>query len=62
MDPVPAEVLEGRNPWWRQAWEELSAPDRHAVQQAWKTGTRVPDDRLLPFIYGLIAIERRQRR
>lgn len=54
--------MEGRNPWWREAWEELPAADREAVKRAWKQGTRVPDDRLLPFIYGLIAIERRRRR
>ena len=62
METVPAQVLEGRNPWWREAWENLPASDQDAVKQAWRYGRRVSNDRLLPFIYGLMARERRLSR
>jgi hypothetical protein len=38
MQPIPPQVLEGRNPWWREAWEELPASDRSAVKEAWNEG------------------------
>ena len=62
MEPVHPEVLNGRNPWWREAWMKLSPSQRTAVWDAMKLGRRVPDDDLLPFVYGLMAIERRTLR
>jgi hypothetical protein len=62
MEPVQPEVLQGRNPWWREAWEELDPRDRKAVNEAISRGKRVPDERLLPFVYGLLAISRRRLR
>jgi hypothetical protein len=55
-------VLEGRDPWWRHAWSELPAADHRAIRDAYRRGTRVSRDKLLPFIYGLIARERRRLR
>ena len=62
MKPVRPEVLRGRNPWWREAWDELAPSDRRAIQEAMRQGMRVPEDRLLPFVYGYMAIERRSLR
>jgi hypothetical protein len=62
VKPIHPAVLQGRNPWWREAWEALQPPDRKAIKEAMRRGTRVPEDRLLPFIYGLVAIERRTLR
>lgn len=62
MQSVHPQVLDGRNPWWREAWMELSPSQRTAVWDAMNLGLRVPDDALLPFVYGLMAIERRTLR
>lgn len=62
MQPVPSQVLEGRNPWWREAWENLTPSQRTAVADAMNLGRRVPSDDLLPFVYGLMAIEGRRLR
>jgi hypothetical protein len=62
VKPIHPEVFTGRNPWWREAWEDLPPSDSKAVKDAMRRGTRVPEDRLLPFVYGLIAIERRTLR
>lgn len=58
---IHPEVLNGRNPWWREAWEELSPEERESIKRAFRSGERVPDGGL-PFAYGLLAIERRRLR
>jgi hypothetical protein len=60
MQPVDPRVLEGRNPWWKEAWEEALTPaERREVRRAIWQGRRVEDPRLLPFVYGSLAQTRR---
>lgn len=60
MEPTDPRVFEGRDPAWREWWEErLDHDDRVRVENAVKDGTRVSDPRLEPFVYGLIARSRR---
>jgi hypothetical protein len=61
LKPVHPQVLAGRNPWWREAWEGLDPEDRQEVNQAVRSGSRVRDH-LLPFVYGLVALTRRRFR
>lgn len=63
MQPVDPHVLEGRNPWWKEAWEEqLTDTQRREVRRAIWRGRRVDDPRLLPFVYGSLAQARRALR
>jgi hypothetical protein len=61
LKPVHPQVLVGRNPWWREAWEGLDSEDRHEVEQAVRSGRRARDH-LLPYVYGLVALTRRRLR
>jgi hypothetical protein len=61
MEPIDPAVIEGRDPAWREWWEEhLDDTDRTRVESAVKDATRVSDPRLEPFVYGLIARSRRR--
>jgi hypothetical protein len=62
VDPIDPDVLAGRDPSWREAWGRLDSGSRLRVQDALKRGTRLDDATLEPFIYGLIARRRRQRK
>ena len=63
MDRMKPEVFAGRDPAWREAWEDdLDVDQRQQVVNALRTGARVQDERLGPFVYGLIARRRRQNR
>ena len=63
MEPVEAAVFAGRDPQWREAWEErLDAEGRRRVTGALKDGSRLDDPVLEPYLYGLIARRRRQLR
>lgn len=63
MNPVDPDVVAGRDPAWREAWEAgLDLTEREQVVKAVRTGVRVADPGLEPFVYGLIARRRRQNR
>ena len=63
MNPVDPDVFAGRDPAWREAWEDgLDLPDREQIVKAVRVGARVADPELEPFVYGLIARRRRQNR
>jgi hypothetical protein len=63
MEPVDPAVFVGRDPQWREAWEErLDAEGRRRVRAAVTDGSRLDDAVLEPYVYGLIARRRRQLR
>jgi hypothetical protein len=63
VQPVDPQVFEGRDPWWRMAWEEsLTAQERRRIRRAVRTGTRLNEPALEPVLIGLIARERRSLR
>jgi len=62
LDGIDPDVFIGRNPAWRQAWENLDARARMEVANAVKEGVRVSDPGLEPFVYGLIARGRSRHR
>jgi hypothetical protein len=63
VDPVDPDVFAGRDPAWREAWEELLDPEsRKRVEDAIKGGDRLDDPALEPFVYGLIAWRRKRLR
>jgi hypothetical protein len=63
VEPVRPDVLAGRDPAWREAWEDdLDVDQRQRVVHALRTGVRMQDEQLEPFVYGLIARRRRQNR
>lgn len=63
MEPVAADVASGRDPAWREAWEErLDDTSRRLVRDAVKNGTAVQDPDLVPFVTGLVARKRRSLR
>ena len=63
MNPVDPDVFAGRDPAWREAWEDgLDLPDREQIVKAVRVAARVVDPELEPFVYGLIARRRRQNR
>lgn len=60
VEPIDPMVFEGRDPAWREWWEErLDAADRMQVEHAVRNATRVSDPRLEPFVWGLIAWSKR---
>ena len=60
MEPIDASVFEGRNPAWREWWEnKLDEGARTQVEDAVRKGTGINDPSLEPFVYGLIARARR---
>lgn len=60
MEPIDASVFEGRNPAWREWWEnKLDEGARKHVEDAVRNGTGINDPNLEPFVYGMIARERR---
>ena len=63
MEPIDPAVFEGRDPAWREWWEErLDQRSRTRVEDAVKTGRRPDDPDLEPFVYGLISRKRRRLR
>ena len=56
MEPLDPAVFAGRDPEWREAWEErLDADSRRQVKSAIKDGSRLDDPALEPFLYGLMT-------
>jgi hypothetical protein len=63
VDPVDPDVFAGRDPAWRQAWEELlDAESRKRVEDAIKNDDKLDEPTLEPFVYGLIARRRKRHR
>jgi hypothetical protein len=63
MEAVDAAVLEGRDPAWREWWEErLDQASRTRVENAVKYGKPLKEPSLQPFVYGLIARKKRRLR
>ena len=63
MHPLDPDVFAGRDPAWREAWEELlDTESRKRVEDVIKNGDRLGDPALEPFVYGLIARRRRRHR
>jgi hypothetical protein len=63
MSALSPDVFAGRDPAWREAWEEdLDVAQRQQVVNALRAGVRVQDEQLEPFVYGLVARRRRQNR
>jgi hypothetical protein len=60
LDP---DVFVGRNPAWKEAWEEiLSQGQRRQVRRAVMRGRSLDDSELAPFVMGLLAREKRSLR
>jgi len=51
MEPIDSAVFAGRDPEWREAWEELDAESRGRVTATIKDGSRLDDPVLEPFLY-----------
>jgi hypothetical protein len=62
MEPIDPAVFVGRDPEWREAWEELDAESRRRVTAVVTDGSRLDDPALEPFLYSLIARRRRHHR
>lgn len=56
MRPVDPDVFVGRNPAWKEAWEEdLTDDQRRQVRRAVVRGRRLDDPKLAPYLSGLLA-------
>ncbi len=63
VGPVDPSVFQGRGPEWRLAWDERLTPaERAEVRRAVRRGARVDDPHLEPYVYGFMAIRRRELR
>ena len=64
MSPaVDPDVLAGRDPAWREAWEDrLTHKQRREIRRAVIRGRRLGDEELMPYLVGLLARERRRLR
>src|SRR6266511_4959646 len=63
MRAVDPEVLIGRDPAWKEAWEEhLTDEERREVRRAVTRGRTLDNAELAPYLMGLLAREQRNLR